>query len=175
MPASRTQANFVRRLSFFRREWTDSKSTCARSWRSRVYGGQSAGRVTRKRILMVRSPFALKREAIQIGLRESEELPVAWLRRCVLPIVPNMTIFEIEGNNPQYYATNRIAWSMPAIAFVLLLSSRSIAQIPEVPPSHSEIQGNNLIVQVDGRMRSRAGAHFADKETALGPFVVSET
>jgi alpha-galactosidase len=57
----------------------------------------------------------------------------------------------------------------------MMLSAASFGQLPEVPPSQAQIQSKNLIVQFDRSMRSRVVARFASKETALGPFVASET
>jgi alpha-galactosidase len=91
-----------------------------------------------------------------------------------LPDSPNMKLFAIEGKNPQHCATDRPWWAA-AITIVLLLSSRPIAQIPEVPPSRAQIQNKSLIVQFDRGMRSRVVAQFGNKQTALGPFVVSES
>ena len=59
------------------------------------------------------------------------------------------------------------------LAAVLALSS--LSAVAEVPTARPQIQGGNLRVEFDNRLRSRVIALFDNKETVLGPFTASET
>jgi len=59
------------------------------------------------------------------------------------------------------------------LAAVLALSS--LSAVAEVPTARPQIQGGNLRVEFDNRLRTRVIALFDNKETVLGPFTASET
>jgi hypothetical protein len=59
------------------------------------------------------------------------------------------------------------------LAAVLALSS--LSAVAEVPTARPQIQGGNLRVEFDNRLRTRVIALFDNKEMVLGPFTASET
>ena len=55
------------------------------------------------------------------------------------------------------------------------VTSCSLAVAADSPAGKPQIQGGNLRVEFDNRLRSRVVARFDKKETVLGPFTASET
>ena len=62
-------------------------------------------------------------------------------------------------------------WVALSIAFVSWLP----AVAADLPPGKPRIQGGNLRVEFDNRLRSRVVARFGKTETVMGPFTASET
>ena len=56
-----------------------------------------------------------------------------------------------------------------------VFTSCSLAVAADSPASKPQIQGANLRVEFDNRLRSRVVARFDKTETVLGPFTASET
>jgi alpha-galactosidase len=69
--------------------------------------------------------------------------------------------------------------SLPAKkAWIVLTAVLTLSLLPaaaEIPTAKPQIQGGNLRVEFDNRLRSRVVALFDNKETVLGPFTASET
>ena len=72
--------------------------------------------------------------------------------------------------------------SLPAIKAIscwtvltALLTFSSLPAAAEIPTTRPQIQGVNLRIEFDNRLRSRVIARFDNKETVLGPFTASET
>jgi alpha-galactosidase len=67
----------------------------------------------------------------------------------------------------------------PAINFGIVLitvfASCSLAVAADIPTGKPQIQGGNLRIEFDNRLRSRVVARFDKTETVLGPFTASET
>jgi|SRR5665811_1223755 len=51
----------------------------------------------------------------------------------------------------------------------------SLAPAADIPTGKPQIQGGNLRIEFDNRLRSRVVARFDKTETVLGPFTASET
>jgi alpha-galactosidase len=62
-----------------------------------------------------------------------------------------------------------------AIVFMAVFTSCSLAVAADSPAVKPQIQGGNLRVEIDNRLRSRVVARFDKTETVLGPFTASET
>ena len=56
-----------------------------------------------------------------------------------------------------------------------MFASWLLAAAAGVPASKPQIQGGNLRIEFDNRLRSRVVACFDKKETVMGPFTASET
>jgi alpha-galactosidase len=69
--------------------------------------------------------------------------------------------------------------AMMAIRFWIVLTtvftSCFLATAADTPPGKAQIQGGNLRIEFDNRLRSRVVARFDKTETVLGPFTASET
>jgi alpha-galactosidase len=63
----------------------------------------------------------------------------------------------------------------PWIALATLSASCSLATATDVSVGKPQIQGGNLRIEFDNRLRSRVIARFDKAETAMGPFAASET
>src|ERR1700733_10648627 len=61
------------------------------------------------------------------------------------------------------------------IVFTTVFASCSLAAAADIAAGKPQIQGGNLRVEFDNRLRSRVVARFDTKETVLGPFTASET
>jgi len=53
--------------------------------------------------------------------------------------------------------------------------SCSLAAAADIPAGNPQIQGGNLRIEFDNRLRSRVVARFDKTETVMGPFTASET
>src|ERR1700677_2655067 len=63
-------------------------------------------------------------------------------------------------------------------AWIILTAVLMLCLLPvpaEIPTAAPQIQGGNLRVEFDNRLRSRVVARFDKTETVLGPFTASET
>ena len=63
-------------------------------------------------------------------------------------------------------------------AWLILTAVLMLCLLPapaEIPTAAPQIQGGNLRVEFDNRLRSRVVARFDKTETVLGPFTASET
>ncbi len=61
------------------------------------------------------------------------------------------------------------------IVFTTVFTSCLIATAANIPGGKAQIQGGNLRVEFDSRLRSRVVARFDGTETVMGPFTDSET
>ena len=61
------------------------------------------------------------------------------------------------------------------IVLTTLLTSCSLAAAADIPTGKPQIQGGNLRIEFDNRLRSRVVARFDKTETVMGPFTASET
>src|ERR1700728_4697361 len=62
-----------------------------------------------------------------------------------------------------------------SIVLTAVFTSCSLPAAAEIPSPRPQIQGGNLRIEFDHRLRSRVVARFGHKETVLGPFTASET
>src|SRR3954452_23805190 len=60
------------------------------------------------------------------------------------------------------------------IVLTTLLTSCSLATAGEIATGKPQIQGGNIRIELDNRLRSRVVARFGNKETVMGPLVASE-
>src|SRR3954453_4805300 len=60
------------------------------------------------------------------------------------------------------------------IVLTTLFTSCSLAIAGEIATSKPQIQGGNIRIELDNRLRSRVVARFGNKETVMGPLVASE-
>ncbi len=82
-------------------------------------------------------------------------------------------ILQIEKKRPrELSATTAIKI---CIALTTVLAGCSLATASDVPTYNLQIQGGNLRIEFDNRLRSRVVARFDNKETVMGPFTASET
>jgi alpha-galactosidase len=68
-------------------------------------------------------------------------------------------------------ATAAMLWIVLTTAFM----SCSFAAAADIPAGKPQIQGGNLRIEFDNRLRSRVVARFDKTETVMGPFTASET
>src|SRR4051794_35144654 len=61
------------------------------------------------------------------------------------------------------------------IVLTTLFTSCSLAIAGEIPTGKPQIQGGNIRIELDNRLRSRVIARFGKKEMLMGPFTASET
>jgi hypothetical protein len=61
------------------------------------------------------------------------------------------------------------------IVLTTVFASCSLAAAADIPAGKPQIQGGNLRIEFDNRLRSRVVARFDMKETVMGPFTASET
>jgi alpha-galactosidase len=61
------------------------------------------------------------------------------------------------------------------VVLTTVFTSCSLAAAADIPTDRPQIQGDNLCIAFDNRLRSRVIARFDDKETVMGPFTSSET
>jgi len=61
------------------------------------------------------------------------------------------------------------------VALTIVFASWSPAAAADIPTGKPQIQGGNLRIEFDNRLRSRVVARFDKTETVLGPFTASET
>ena len=61
------------------------------------------------------------------------------------------------------------------IVLAAVFTSCSLAGAADIPTRKPQIQGGNLRIEFDNRLRSRVVACFDKKETVMGPFTASET
>ena len=61
------------------------------------------------------------------------------------------------------------------IVFTIVLTSCSLAATADLPTGKPQIQGGNLRIEFDNRLRSRVVARFDKTETVMGAFTASET
>jgi alpha-galactosidase len=61
------------------------------------------------------------------------------------------------------------------IVFITVFTSYSVAAATDIPAGTPQIQGGNLRVEFDNRLRSRVVARFDKTEIVMGPFTASET
>lgn len=61
------------------------------------------------------------------------------------------------------------------IVFTIVFTSCSLAAAADIPTGKPQIQGGNLRIEFDNRLRSRVVARFDKTETVMGPFTASET
>jgi alpha-galactosidase len=61
------------------------------------------------------------------------------------------------------------------IVLTTVLASCTVAVAADFPSGKPEIQGGNLRIEFDNRLRSRVVARFDKTETVMGPFTTSET
>ena len=61
------------------------------------------------------------------------------------------------------------------IVLTTVFTSCSLATAADIPTVKPQIQGRNIRIELDNRLRSRLVARFDNKETVMGPFVASET
>jgi alpha-galactosidase len=61
------------------------------------------------------------------------------------------------------------------IVLTTVFASCSLAAAADIPTGKPQIQGGNLRIEFDNRLRSRVVARFDKKETVMGPFTDSET
>ena len=64
---------------------------------------------------------------------------------------------------------------LSGILLIAVSMSCSLAVAADSPAGKPQIQGANLRVEFDNRLRSRVVARFDNTETVLGPFTASET
>jgi alpha-galactosidase len=82
-------------------------------------------------------------------------------------------VLRSDGNLPRKLRT-MIAirfW----IVFTVVFTSCSLAAAADIPTGKPQIQGGNLRVEFDNRLRSRVVARFGKTETVMGPFTDSES
>src|SRR2546421_3844281 len=81
-------------------------------------------------------------------------------------------ILQLDNNPLQEIkaATNTGLWVVLAIMFAFWSSAAAGG-----PPGKPQIQGGNLRIEFDNRLRSRVIARFDNAETVMGPFIASET
>src|ERR1700751_810797 len=80
----------------------------------------------------------------------------------------------LMDNNPSRrlsVATAALLWIILTTAFM----SGSLAAAADIPAGKAQIQGGNLRIEFDNRLRSRVVARFDKTETVMGPFTASET
>ena len=68
-------------------------------------------------------------------------------------------------------ATAAMLW----IVLTTVFTSCSLAAAADMPAGKPQIQGGNLRIEFDNRLRSRVVARFDKTETVMGPFTASET
>jgi alpha-galactosidase len=61
------------------------------------------------------------------------------------------------------------------IVFTVVFTSCSLAAAADTPAGKPQIQGGNLRIEFDNRLRSRVVARFGKTETVMGPFTDSES
>jgi alpha-galactosidase len=61
------------------------------------------------------------------------------------------------------------------IVLTIVFMSCSLAAAADVPAGKTQIQGGNLRIEFDNRLRCRVVARFENTETVMGPFTTSET
>ena len=61
------------------------------------------------------------------------------------------------------------------IVLTTVMTSCSLAAATDIPTGNPQIQGGNLRIEFDNRLRSRVVACFDKTETVMGPFTASET
>jgi alpha-galactosidase len=61
------------------------------------------------------------------------------------------------------------------IVLTMVFASCSLAVAADVPTGQPQIQGGNLRIEFDSRLRTRVVARFDKTETVMGPFTASET
>ena len=61
------------------------------------------------------------------------------------------------------------------VALTIVFASWSPAAAADIPTGKPQIQGGNLRIEFDNRLRSRVVARFDKTETVMGPFTASET
>ena len=61
------------------------------------------------------------------------------------------------------------------IVLTAVFASCSLAAAADIPKGKPQIQGGNLRIEFDNRLRSRVVARFDKTETVMGPFTASET
>src|ERR1035437_7763333 len=61
------------------------------------------------------------------------------------------------------------------IVLTTVFASCSLAAAADIPTAQPQIQGGNLRIEFDNRLRSRVVARFDKTETVMGPFTASET
>ena len=61
------------------------------------------------------------------------------------------------------------------IVVTTVFTACSLAMVADVSVGKPQIQGGNVRIEFDNRLRSRVVARFDKKETVMGPFTASET
>ena len=91
----------------------------------------------------------------------------------ILYVFNQKKVLRSHGNLPRKLRT-MIAirfW----IVFAVVFTSCSLAAATDIPTGKPRIQGGNLRVEFDNRLRSRVVACFGKTETVMGPFTDSES
>ncbi len=104
---------------------------------------------------------------------------------CRIPVTnfilgcPPLVLKRRTGTRNALRFDRNLLRSLPAIkAWIVLaavLTSCSLPTAAEIPSARPQIQGGNLRVEFDNRLRSRVVALFDNQEKVLGPFTASET
>ncbi len=61
------------------------------------------------------------------------------------------------------------------IVFIIVFPSCSLTAAANTPAGKPQIQGGNLRIEFDNRLRTQVVARFDKTETVMGPFTASET
>jgi len=80
-----------------------------------------------------------------------------------------MTFVQLKGKRRAMIAVR--SW----IVLTAVFTSCSLAAAADIPAGRPQIQGSNIRIEFDDRLRSRVVARFDNKETVMGPFSASET
>ena len=87
-------------------------------------------------------------------------------------------ILQTRGNQfrrPKASATQAKTRSGLSIALTIMFACCASAATADAPTGKPQVQGGNLRIEFDNRLRSRVVARFDGKETVMGPFTASET
>ncbi len=82
-----------------------------------------------------------------------------------------MPNFRNNSHSKLQAATRTRLW----LALTIVFASWSLASAAVGPAGKPQIQGGNVRIEFDQRLRSRVIARFAKTETVIGPFTASET